>query len=70
MRNRLAFTVTVAKTMLFNRRTCLMRHGKHMARACVIALFVASSSGAAEYETQTNKPVSRWWRTATCIGSP
>ena len=34
-----------------------MRHGKHMVVACVVALFVASSSGAAEYETQTNKPV-------------
>ena len=34
-----------------------MRHGKHMVVACVVALFVASSGGAAEYETQTNKPV-------------
>ena len=34
-----------------------MRHVKQVAVACVVALFVASSSGAAEYETQTNKPV-------------
>jgi hypothetical protein len=34
-----------------------MRHGMHMALASVIALFVASSSGAAAYETQTNKSV-------------
>ena len=34
-----------------------MRHAKHMAVACVIALFVSSISGAAGYETQMNKPV-------------
>ena len=28
-----------------------------MVVVCVNALFVASNSGAAEYETQTNKPV-------------
>ena len=34
-----------------------MRRGMHMTLASLIAIFVASSSGAAAYETQMNKPV-------------
>ena len=33
-----------------------MRHVKHALVACVIAAFVAGNSGAADYETQFNKP--------------
>jgi hypothetical protein len=33
-----------------------MRHVKHALVACVIAAFAAGNSGAADYETQVNKP--------------
>jgi hypothetical protein len=33
-----------------------MRHVKHVLVACVIAVFAAGNSGAADYETQFNKP--------------
>ena len=39
-----------------NGRDCAMRHVKHALVACVIAAFAAGNSGAADYETQFNKP--------------
>src|SRR5713101_1206706 len=51
------------------RRTCLMTYWNRVAVVCMTMLAVASSAGAADYETQTNKSVGEALPTAVAAGS-